>query len=113
MDVYHAALFLRQEVLALRTPPRLASATGLISATPDVPNLLYNFLAWLMYGDVPLPPFLWENAMTSRLMFIAESCLSPKISFFQQPVVTSSKQSISVVNGRLPSNWKQAGNYTA
>ena len=51
VDVYHAALFLRQVVLAVQTPPRPAFAADLVSTTPDVPDLLYNFLAWLMYGD--------------------------------------------------------------
>ena len=81
MDVYHAALFLRQEVLALRTPPRLASATGLISATPDVPNLLYHFLAWLMYGDVSSTSTSTENAMTCRLMFIVVMSVAQDIIF--------------------------------
>ena len=51
VDVYHAALFLCQEVLAVQTPPRSAFPADLVSTTPDVPDLLYNFLAWLMYGD--------------------------------------------------------------
>ena len=45
VDVYHAALFLRQEVLAVQPPPRPAFGVDLVSATPYVPDLLYNFLA--------------------------------------------------------------------
>lgn len=50
-DVYHAALYLRHEVLAMATPPLPSSTGDLFTRTTEVPNLLYNFLVWLLHSD--------------------------------------------------------------
>ena len=58
-DTYHVARTLRQEILDMKTPqwPPFPSDISEAEKLVKVPNLLYNFLAWLMCEDVPYPTF--------------------------------------------------------
>lgn len=58
-DTYHVARTLRREILDMKTPQWPPSPSDISEAEKlvKVPNLLYNFLAWLMCEDVPSPTF--------------------------------------------------------
>ena len=50
------ALSLRNDLLGMPPPPLPTSSSDLVASTPLVPDLLFNFLVWLMTGDNSTAP---------------------------------------------------------
>ena len=100
VNVYHAALFLHQEALAVQTPPRLEFAADLFSTTPDVTDLLYNFLAWLMYCDTSSASI---SAQRGKDLPADVHC---RVMSVAQDIIFSA-------NGCSPSNCEQESNHSA
>ena len=53
MDLFHSALYLRQEVLSMKnTLPPVPRPEDLLDYENSVSVPLYNFLAWVLCGDM-------------------------------------------------------------